>query len=1264
MLGIANTSLAQAVMGATPEFVVDCESTAPIFFTDNNGGSMLASDPYTDNGVEQIILCPSDPTQAVHVEFIVFDLQTNSNVNNQDYLNIYDGNSTADLQWAGQPNSTGNFWEGGTITASLNNPSGCLTFVLDNNGLANMTAEGWAAQLTCKPPCSVPLAEIDLVSPAAFDGNPNSVGMCPDEPLTLSAAASVPNGFPISEVVFNWGDGNTEAIPFASASNAQHSYTDPGEYIVTAQVVDENSCTSVNLQPIQVLVSTIPIFNAQVTSPMCTGVPGFLNGDPVQSVSWTALPPLAESDTADLPDNLGIPFTSELTVDFFDDGQILENCDDLELITANIEHTWVGDLNMSVICPNGTEVLLMENNQGLPDSLGCLADDYDGNDLGIADVEGFDYSWNMDADVVLDSIVDPTFFDALPAGVYLPCGDLCDFEGCPLNGIWQFVIEDTWGGDNGTLYNWNIDFNPDIVPDVTTFTPVIGLESDSSFWAVDLSDAEVVGLDEDANEVDLLYSTAGTYNYDFVVTNNFGCQWDTTVQVVVIDNPGTSLSTGPDQTYCSVPVTLSAGLSSEGGSDCSADAGTEEICLGNDEFQTFTYCPDNPGDGTVMTLNFTGGFLETCCDFLTVYDGADNTAPIVTTTNGDFTGVSFTATNPDGCITIELTSDGSVGCGSGSFDPLQFCVTCGGPDICAYDWEWTPADYLDNPFSPQPTVTDFDGAPVEYTVSVEPVGLDNCAATGTVLVEPAFEFSASYTDPSCQITDGTIEVDLLTAFGDVQGPFTAEILKEDPITGNFSQIANTTWVDNSTFGKYDLDAGTYSVVVENDEGCFYVQNFVLDPPPPLTLIVPPVQTICLGAAAVMEVESPQDDNFSFTYVWDNGLPNGPVQQVSPNTSTVYAVQGFDPAGCPTPVYNVGVNVLDALSADLTATDFLCSGQEAELDASASNGGSGTGYTYVWSFEGNTLNEDAPEVTLIPPSSGTYCVTVDDDCATPPSTACAEVVLETPVPIAFSDDTTESCGTGDFFFTNETESSLIVASTWAFGDNTFSGESNTFKTFNSPGFYDVALTVTSLAGGCDYTLVKEAYINVYPNPDVGFLPTPQPTRAPDTEITFAGQSEANVVEWHWTFNSIDPLGESFEQNPTFQFPPGQGGNYPVKLEVTDANGCTNEVTRLIEIKDMFNLFIPNSFTPNNDGYNDAFFVQGTDIDPEDFKLEIWNRWGALVWSTTDPTDAWYGQVEEEGQHYVPNGSYPYRVEVHSIEDEGLSKEVFGIVTIIR
>ena len=121
---------------------------------------------------------------------------------------------------------------------------------------------------------------------------------------------------------------------------------------------------------------------------------------------------------------------------------------------------------------------------------------------------------------------------------------------------------------------------------------------------------------------------------------------------------------------------------------------------------------------------------------------------------------------------------------------------------------------------------------------------------------------------------------------------------------------------------------------------------------------------------------------------------------------------------------------------------------------------------------------------------------------------------------------------------------------------------------------------------------------------------------------------------------------------------------MQLQITDAQGCVNVVNREIVIQDMFNLFIPTSFTPNNDGTNDAFFVEGTDIDPDRFEFEVWNRWGELVWSTTDPEDAWYGQVGEEGQHYVPNGPYSYRIEVHSLSEESYRKEVFGVVTIIR
>ena len=1248
---------------------VDCNATETIYFTDDNSGGIDFQDPYSNQDFT-ITLCPNEPGDAVQVNFLSFDLQTNANPNNNDVLYAFNGDNTgADMVGAG----TGNSFDGVSITASIDNPTGCVTFQFNVNNNATGGDQGWVAEVTCVTPCSYPEAGIELVSPAPFPDNPTSVGVCPDEVVTFDASASSQGApeFPLDSLIWNWGDGSVQTTAVSDGYQLGHSYSTPGEYIVTLVVQDINNCNSTNLLPHQVLVSTIPIFNTEITTPLCEDAPGFLNGNPVQSITWTALPPVGVSELADLPDATGVAFTSELFIDFFDTDQVLEDCDDIELITANIEHSFIGDLSFWVTCPDGTEVLLMDNGaSGGPDPSGCTPVDLGGNNLGIVDGEGYDYSWNMDAEWVLDDANNPDAADPMPSGTYLPCGDLCDFVGCPLNGIWTFNVIDQWAADNGTLFEWGIDFNPEIVPGVTTFTPVIGLGADSSYWHpagdIDniLSTAEtgVVDVSDDGNYVDLLFPDPGTFEFGYVVTNNFGCTWDTTLTVEVVDNPGTFITAGPDQIFCSNPVTLLGAIDDGGVSACGGDAGSFEICLGNGENVTYTYCPDNPGDGTMMSLNFTGGFLETCCDFMSVYDGPDASAPLIVTTNGDFTGVDFMATNPSGCLTIVLTSDGSVGCGSGNFDPLAFCATCAGSgDVCSYDWLWEPAEYLDDNTVAQPTVIDFEGEPIEFTLYVEPVGFDNCQATDVVLVEPGFEFDVAFSQPSCFANDGVISVEIFEDANAPEGPFTIELYEA---TAGATPIETSVWNNTNDFNQNDLVPGSYTVVVYDAVGCVYNFPILLEDPQPLFLNTPPNQVICLGGTATLEVSSDQDPLNVWTYVWDNGLPNGPVQQVSPNISTGYTVQGFDVNGCPTAEYAVGVNVLAPINAELVASDFLCSGEEAYLDASASSGGSGSGYSYAWTFEGNVLNEDEESIWTFPPSTGSYCVTVTDDCETPAATECSEVVLESPVPIEFSADTTNACGTGTFLFTNETDPSLITSSLWAFGDGTFAGESNTVKTFSQPGFYDVSLTVTSLAGGCEYTQVEEAYINVYPIPDVGYFAGPQPARAPETEITFDGYSTANVVEWFWTFNTFNPLGYSFEQDPVFEFPLTEGGIYPVQLQITDANGCVNVVNRQIEIQSMFNLFIPTSFTPNNDGYNDAFFVEGTDIDPDRFEFEIWNRWGELIWSTTDPTDAWYGQVGEEGQHYVPNGPYSYRIEVHSIEDESFRKEVFGVVTIIR
>ena len=106
---------------------------------------------------------------------------------------------------------------------------------------------------------------------------------------------------------------------------------------------------------------------------------------------------------------------------------------------------------------------------------------------------------------------------------------------------------------------------------MTTFTPVIGLESDSSYWhpvgdldnIVSTSDLGVVGVSDDANYVDLMFPDPGTFEFGYVVTNNFGCTWDTTLTVEVVENPGTIITAGPDQIFCSEPIQLLGGLTLE-----------------------------------------------------------------------------------------------------------------------------------------------------------------------------------------------------------------------------------------------------------------------------------------------------------------------------------------------------------------------------------------------------------------------------------------------------------------------------------------------------------------------------------------------------------------------------------------------------------------------------------------------------------------------------------------------------------------------------
>lgn len=1235
--------------------VVVCDG---IFYDDGDqsGGD---GGPYTNNDYT-ITLCPGTPGDAVSVEFLGFDLQTNANPNNNDQLVVYDGDDTSGpLVGVG----TGNSFVGVSITASINNPTGCLTFAFFCNNGASGGDIGWAGEISCVTPCTYPESGYELTNPEPFNENDLSVGLCPGQEISFDGSLSSGDGVPLSTWNWNWGDGEVEETTGPLAS---HNYDEPGEYLVTLVVNDENNCNSVNLDVYQVLVSTIPIFNAEFTSPLCTGSPGYLDGNPVQSVTWTALPPLAVSESESLPDATGIPFVSELEIDFFDNGQVLEDCDDLIDFSAIIEHSFIGDLTFWIACPDGTEVLIMDNGaSGGVDPSGCNNPDLGGTDLGepvLGDGGGtptpgvgYEYTWSVDGEFVLDDADNPNIENnTVMPGLYATCDDICDLVGCPLNGIWTFNILDQWAADNGFLFEWSINFNPEIVPGVTTFTPTIGLDLDSSYWQVSTGDLGIVDIDAEADYVDLMFEDEGSYDFTYTVVNSFACQWDTVVTVEVIPGLENSVSAGPDLIFCQEEVQFQSTLNIENTSPCSSDQGTYEHCYGNNANDVFTYCPDNPGDGTMMTISFSQGIVQDWWDELIIYDGDNTGAPLLASVTGDLEGLAYEATNSDGCLTIQFISDDWTSCVDGwGFVSSIWCVTCTG-GACGYSYAWTPTENLDDPTIANPTVLTFDGEPLEYTVLVEPIGMANCGAADQVMVMPGFEYMVEPEDPSCLQTDGEVVVSVTDISG--SGPFTIMLTEGASMVETIVSGGGIEVFSNLTMGDYGIefsDAG----------GCLYTEDITLSAPVPMEFELTPDPTICIDGGAVLQAWSDMDPDGEWTYMWDNLLGTGEEQTVSPTLTTTYEVFAEDENGCLSSEETVTVMVLDSLEVGLDGDLLICGGSFATLTAENMDGGSGAGYTYNWTWENIPLDADEDAVVDYPNAGGTYCVTFSDDCETPDVTACHFVDIEVPIPADFVVDTTKACVPGVVQFTSTVNPAAIMDEVWFFGDGELSYDNAPAHIYPNPGVYDVTYGITSLIG-CEYAHVENGFIQVFPVPSAGFTASPQPTQAPDTEIDFESVSSQNVVDWYWVFDSIANLGYSLEQDPRFTFPIDHGGLYPVTLVVTDENGCSSQVTRHIEIYDLFNLFIPTSFTPNNDGVNDAFFVQGTDIDPTRFEMQIFNRWGEKIFETTDLNEVWYGPAGSESEHYVPDGMYFWRVVVYNLSMSAERHELSGTVSVIR
>ncbi len=419
----------------------------------------------------------------------------------------------------------------------------------------------------------------------------------------------------------------------------------------------------------------------------------------------------------------------------------------------------------------------------------------------------------------------------------------------------------------------------------------------------------------------------------------------------------------------------------------------------------------------------------------------------------------------------------------------------------------------------------------------------------------------------------------------------------------------------------NIQQGTYTVTVTDGNGCTKTATHAITGTAgPTAGIGPTSNVLCNGGTTGSATATATGGTGTLTYVWNNGQSTATTTGLSAGTYTVVVNDGN---GC-TSTSSVTITEPPVLTANALGT-ISCSGQTAT--ASATGAGGTPSYSYSWS--NGQLTQTATGLT-----NGVYTVTITDANNCTVSTT-AQVNSNATPNCAFTADDTTGCQPLCVTFTCTT--SNIVSYSWDFGDGNTGNGVSPKHCYNSPGTYSVTITITDI-NGCSCTLTKPNYINVFPQVNANFSATPQPTTILNPVITFTDLSTGGANTWSWTFGDLLNSTSSV-QNPTFNYK--DSGCYNVELIANNQYNCPDTADKVVCINGDYELFAPNAFTPNGSGLNDVWNVKGIGIDPNHFKLWIFDRWGNLIFETSDLYKGWNGHANG-GKEIAQQDVYVWKV----------------------
>lgn len=461
----------------------------------------------------------------------------------------------------------------------------------------------------------------------------------------------------------------------------------------------------------------------------------------------------------------------------------------------------------------------------------------------------------------------------------------------------------------------------------------------------------------------------------------------------------------------------------------------------------------------------------------------------------------------------------------------------------------------------------------------------------------------------------------------------------DPTTlADTSKATNPSWTYPGT-GNYTVTLIAYS---QAGQSCSDTTVGVVKIYPPFDADFTFAQTSCSSAVSFSSTSQNSGSGFASQWNWNFGdntssnLQNPVHLYAAPGTYTVTLTVTSD-SGC---VKVLTKNVV--VGQQLTASLNLIAPVQCSNDCNASVTAVPTNGIAPFSYQWNTSQTTASISGLC---AGTYTVTITDssNCTTTKS-----ITVPDPVPLTISASATDDyCGRLCIGYAFVTASGGVGPYSYQWNDP--QNQTTAYIQSLCEGNYTVI--ITDLNGCTISSSVTVGYNSYYPP----FFAVP-----PEATI-YQGQSvnitstlyPGGVYQW----SPPDGLNQVNISNPIAT--PNQSIVYVVQF--ADSNGCPNSDTVRIFIKETTciepEIFIPNAFSPNDDGSNDILYVRGSTI--RELLLRIYNRWGEKVFETNSPSVGWNGTYRGDK---VQPGVYDYYLEATCVNNEKFFKK--GNITVLR